>query len=90
MALPGGDGEVLDVLDGADAPIHGRHVHFVVFLMESAGGNQIVPVKGFGHLSQGQAQPREAERVHDHLILGGLSADQFHTRHAWNAEKFWL
>ena len=73
-----------------DPAIHDRQVHFVVLLVQPAGGNQIVPVEGFGHLGERQAESRQTERVHDHLILGCLSADQFHPRYARNAEKFWL
>ncbi len=59
MALAGGDGEVLDVLHGMDPAVHDRQVHFVVLLVEPAGGNQIVPVEGFGHLGQASgAAPR--------------------------------
>ena len=90
MALAGGDGEVLEVLHGMDPAVHDCQVHLVVLLVQPAGGNQIVPVEGFGHLGQGQAESRETQRIHDHLILGRLSADQFHARHTGNAEKFWL
>ncbi len=87
--VPAGDrhGEVLDVLERADAAVHHGQVEHAVLFVQAGRRHEIVPVQGLGDLRQGEAGRPQADRIDDDMVFGRPAAHEVHPGDAGDLEE---